>query len=323
MRGLDGTFIYCDENKIPAAPKGWLNRCRNRGMVSYDRAMERIDAGKNVGFVPGLAWLAVVDVDKYNGTREGLAEIGYPVSIAQKTRPWGYAKTAGGWHLYYSRPRDVMYRGNLTWEWGGFSGETRCDNGYAVIHDVDALECALDSLDMSVDNFPYFIDEGCMSPDTFVVGAGNVAEKPKISPALQRLMDQRDEMMSQHSYDDEVYVDAFRDMVEHVISRLCDRVKGWHDTIRDSVYRVSACACAHRRELGDDVVSEAHKKLYVAILDANTKGLRTTTGAHGYSKVELDRVFRNNWEAPWKKKKVNGLSIDNLEHSLNKKRIEG
>ena len=132
-RGLH-YVVAAAADKRPLA-KDWLRRAASAEEVEAARA----DPTQLLGHVPYAAGLLVVDIDTGRDRpvwywREAVRDhLGAPLCEVRTG--------SGGLHLYYRCDQPV---GNRNWE----GGEIRCEKGYAVLWDEDAVLAALEQIDL-------------------------------------------------------------------------------------------------------------------------------------------------------------------------------
>ena len=122
--------LYPDIHLFPIRPRGkeplsgykWKDT-----KLTHAEAVHWEEQNHKLGLIPWSIGCAVIDVDAWEG--EDLGEY-------TRTRRASYATPSGGYHIFYdiSHPIDQYH-----WKNAQGHGETRCKDGYVVVHDIASL----------------------------------------------------------------------------------------------------------------------------------------------------------------------------------------
>ena len=107
--------------------------------VALKPALAHVKAGGLLGFIPGRSGLWVLDIDNFPGENKAIDGLLANVSAL------AIVNTNRGVHAYFKKSASVPIP-NRAWSTGGYSGDIRSDNGYAICWNLGALLEALGKL---------------------------------------------------------------------------------------------------------------------------------------------------------------------------------
>ena len=127
-------YVLCGyKGNEKAGFPGWKNHYPGR-----EEVVAHLKSGKKVGIVPASVNLFVIDVDEgdWQGVGRYFDSIDIPYVRAESST------TEGNCHILVRAELEPV--GNKSWAAFDASGDIRHANGYAIVHDMDALQEAME-----------------------------------------------------------------------------------------------------------------------------------------------------------------------------------